>query len=343
MSLRIQCLLLIVLLIFFSACAPKYSRYISNYKFQGSEKPDYSSLDYWAAHPDKRDPSDSLPAPLKKDYRKDSTVDVFFLHPTTLTSKKNMADNADINDAEINAKTDYTTILYQASAFNEYRVFAPRYRQAHYRTYFNPDTAAGAKNFNLAYEDVKASFQYYLDHYNRGRPIIIAAHSQGTTHGKRLMKDFFENNPSLKKQLVAAYLVGMYIPKDYYTELKVCTDSLQTGCVCAWRTYKTNYVPSYIEREKGTGMVTNPVTWKIEKEYVPKEWNKGVVTTNFKKLYYNVSDAQISDKGVLWISKPDFPGSVFMRTKNYHIGDINLFYMNIRENLRQRVAAFYKK
>ena len=157
------------------------------------------------------------------------------------------------------------------------------------------------------------------------------------------MKEFFENNPVLKKQLVAAYLVGMYIPNDYYTELKPCTDSLQTGCVCAWRTYKTNYVPSYIETEKGTGMVINPVTWKAEKEYTPREWNKGVVTTNFKKVYYNVSDAQVSDKGVLWISKPSFPGSVFMRTKNYHIGDINLFYLNIRENLRQRVAAFYRK
>ena len=31
--------------------------------------PDYSQLVYWAAHPDKRDPSDSLPKPLKKDFQ----------------------------------------------------------------------------------------------------------------------------------------------------------------------------------------------------------------------------------------------------------------------------------
>ena len=54
-------------------------------------------------------------------------------------------------------------------------------------------------------EDVKAAFQYYLEHYNNGRPIIIASHSQGTTHAKRLLKEFFDGT-ALQHQLVAAYL-----------------------------------------------------------------------------------------------------------------------------------------
>ena len=33
----------------------------------------------------------------------------------------------------------------------------------------------------------KAAFQYYLEHYNNGRPFIIASHSQGTYHAKRLI------------------------------------------------------------------------------------------------------------------------------------------------------------
>ena len=32
------------------------------------EVPDYSNLQYWAAHPEKNDPSDSVPAPLKASY-----------------------------------------------------------------------------------------------------------------------------------------------------------------------------------------------------------------------------------------------------------------------------------
>ena len=37
---------------------------------------------------------------------------------------------------DINKKTDEKPILYQASAFNEFPVYAPRYRQAHIRAYF---------------------------------------------------------------------------------------------------------------------------------------------------------------------------------------------------------------
>jgi len=55
----------------------------------------------------------------------------------------------------------------------------------------------------------------------------------------------------------------------------------------------------------------------------------------------NVADAQIHDD-ILWINKPHFPGSFFYRTKNYHIGDMNLFYVNIRDNIRTRINAFWK-
>jgi alpha-beta hydrolase superfamily lysophospholipase len=62
---------------------------------------------------------------------------------------------------------------------------------------------------DLAYADVKAAFQYYLAHYNEGRPIIIAGHSQGTAHATRLLHEFFEHDPKLRRQLVAAYLIGI--------------------------------------------------------------------------------------------------------------------------------------
>jgi hypothetical protein len=79
----------------------------------------------WAAHPWKWDPSDSIPKPLRNETR-DSMVDVFFLHPTTFTSLKSKEiGNAAIDDDYINAKTDYSTILFQASVFNQQcRVFA---------------------------------------------------------------------------------------------------------------------------------------------------------------------------------------------------------------------------
>ena len=67
-------------------------------------------------------------------------------------------------------------------------------------------------------EDVKNAFEYYLKNENKGRPIIIASHSQGTTHAIRLLKEFFDGK-DLSKQLVCAYLVGMGVKKDSYEKL----------------------------------------------------------------------------------------------------------------------------
>ncbi len=334
--LSVQCVCL------FLCCSPRYAKNGLPYSFDNSTStPDYSNLQNWAAHPDKADPSDSVPGMLKNAYKKDSAADVFFLHPTTLTSDDDTSWNAEISNTILNAKTDRSTILYQASAFNECRVFAPRYRQAHIRAYYTRDTSAASKALDIAYQDVKEAFLYYLDRYNNGKPIIIAAHSQGSTHAQRLLKEYFEEG-DLKNRLVVAYLPGMYIPGNYFTELTACKDSLQTGCLTGWRTYKRGYLPAFVESEKTTSLVTNPLTWKTTNEYAGYQLNEGGVITNFNKLRPHISDARVHN-GVLWIGTPRIPGSFLLRMKNFHIGDINLFYMSIRQNLRQRIRAYQMK
>lgn len=334
---------LLQLLFFCSSCTDKYRLYSSNYKFKSeNQKPDYTNLDYWAAHPFKWDPSDSIPKPLRKENR-DTLTDVFFLHPTIYTGKMNDDKlNADIDDAYLNAKTDYSAILYQASVFNQHaRVYAPRFREAHYSAYFSKDTLAAIAAFDLAYDDVKAAFEYYLSNYNNGRPIIIASHSQGTTHAFRLLKDFFEDKP-LQKQLVAAYLVGMTISPRYFTSLKMCEDPSETGCLCGWRTFRKGYKAPYVQTEIELSLVTNPLTWKTNNEYASKKMNKGSVLYKFNKVYRQTTDAQIHE-GVIWVKRPKFPWSFLYSTKNYHVGDINLYYMNIRENIEQRINSYFRQ
>lgn len=334
--------LFLLTFLFIVGCSPKYSSYIQSYQVDSRDTvPDYSNLFYWAAHPWKKDPSDSIPKPLRRSYSADSSVDVFFLHPTTLTDNTDLRWNADIKDSFINAKTDYSTILFQASVFNEYRLFSPRYRQAHIRSYYTTDTVKALAAFDLAYQDIKASFQYYLAHYNNGRPIIIASHSQGSTHAQRLLKEFFENS-DLKNRLVVAYVVGMYIPNNYFTQLKMCKDSLQTGCICGWRSFKKDYEPDFIQKEKGTGLITNPITWTTTDEVAANTMNKGSVLFSFNKIKYKVAGAQIHD-GILWIDKLHIPGSFLIKRKNFHIGDINIFYLNVREDVKRRVRFFWKR
>lgn len=331
-----------IFLLFVSSCSDKYLAYKALYDFKSENKtPDYSNLNYWAAHPLKWDPSDSIPKPLRKNKR-DSLVDVFFLHPTIYTMQlKDSNLNAEIDDAYLNAKTDYSSILYQASVFNQHaRIYAPRFREAHISAYFTKDTLGSTNAFAMAYADIKSAFDYYLKNYNSGRPIIIASHSQGTTHALQLLKDYFENKP-LQKQLVAAYLVGMRIPKDFFSSLKMCEDSLQTGCVCGWRTFRKGYKPDYIKAENGNSLVTNPITWKTDSEYASRKMNKGSVLFKFNKVYKKTTDAKIQD-GVVWVNRPKFPWSFLYATKNYHVGDINLYYMEIRTNVETRIMSLNK-
>ena len=333
-------ILLIVLI--FCGCANKYNSYKTQYTHKSENGlPDYSNLYYWASHPWKWDPADSTPKPLINE-PKDTVVDIFFLHPTTYTSKRRFRDwNVSIDDAYHNAKTDYASILYQATAFNQHaRLFAPRYREAHIKTFFSKDSALATATFGLAYEDIKKAFEYYLKTWNNSRPIIIAAHSQGALHAERLLKEFFEDKP-LGKQLIAAYVMGWPVPKDYFSSLKMCVDSIDINCLCSWRTFRRGFMPKYIKRENGSSYVTNPLNWKTDKTYAPKSENKGTVV-KFNKIYKQTTDAR-NHKGVLWVKRPRFPWSFMYLTRNYHIGDINLFYINIRKNVEQRINAYFQK
>jgi hypothetical protein len=276
----------IVVAITTTSCSKKNYLQLPAYQFKSNNgNPNYLDLDYWAAHPSKVDPSDSVPAPLRKQSTSEAPIDVFFIHPTTFTDKSSLLPNAPIDDASINRKTDYSAILYQASAFNETcRVFAPRYRQAHYSNYFTSDTARANKAFELAYQDVKAAFEVYLQQTDGGRPIIIASHSQGTNHAMRLLKEFFDGKP-LQNKLIAAYLVGMPLPQQYFSNIPACDNELSTGCVTSWRTFKKGFKGSeFVQQETFEAIVTNPLTWTTTETYASAKENKGGVLKKFNKI-----------------------------------------------------------
>lgn len=340
MNIKYRMAVFVVFIIIALSCSKQY--YVvskENYQFHSSNgRPDFSDLNYWAAHPYKTDPSDSTPACLNK--KRDSSVDVFFLYPTSLIDKKDTSWNAKIDDAEINFKTDYSSILYQASVFNgSARVFSPRYRQAHYRSFFKNKNEV-SPYFDTAYVDIKNAFEYYLKNWNNGRPIIIASHSQGTVHAARLLKEYFENKP-LSQKLVCAYLIGMPIKTDYFNNIATCKDPNSTGCFVSWRTFKKGYTDEFIKKEDFKTVVVNPVTWTMDTNYVKSKLNEGSILKNFNKKSKGVS-SQIHEN-VLWTSKPKFFGNIFLTKKNYHIADINLFYFNIRENVQNRIIYYNKQ
>ena len=306
--------------------------------------PDYSKAEYWAALPMKKDMADSLPSPDLKDVQAEAEVDVFFLHPTIYTNRRGNTNwNGPVNDPKLNERVDEGTILYQASIFNGVgRVFAPRYRQAHlYSYYTKKEKAAAIQAFELAYSDVAEAFRYYLDHYNEGRPIVLACHSQGSTHGIRLLQEFFDGRP-VYDQLVVAYLIGMPVARDTFQQIPLCETEEQTGCYCSWRTFKRGHEPKAIYPQGTHIAVTNPLTWTTQSELIPKTKNMGGVLLNFEKILPELANAQINN-GILWTDKPKFPWSFLYFSPNYHAADFNLYYMNVRENAQLRVKTFLNK
>ncbi len=336
-------LVLLTISVITIGCSKKLFPTYLDYSFKSANGlPKYDNLDYWASHPYKKDLADSVPRDLAKDYFKDSTVDVFFIHPTTFTEETDPRNIAAIDDSVLNKKTDGSAILYQASVFNaSCRIFAPRYRQAHYRNFFI-DKEAAQPNFDTAYADVKEAFEYYLERFNNGHPIIIASHSQGTLHAARLLKEFFDEKP-LKNKLVCSYIIGLPVKENLFRSLPACIDSTKTGCIISWRSFKEGYEgEDYMQAENFSSIVVNPLTWKTDNEKASKNLNDGGLLLNFNKLKPRLVSAQVH-KNILWTSKPKFFGSIFFTNKNYHIADYNFFYMNIREDVARRIGYFWKR
>lgn len=333
---------LLILTVLFGSCSKKTIQYPPYQTNKIPVPPTYEQLDAWAAHPDKNDPADRIAGsgyfvpqnPLPD-------VDVFFVHPTIYSGKHNpeWPWQGNVKDHDLNEKVDNSTIKFQASVFNgSTHVYAPRYRQAHLDVFRMNNVAVKDTALQLAYTDVKRAFEYYLKNENQGRPFILASHSQGTLHAAKLVLEFIDGKP-LQKQFVAGYLIGIGLRDTLFSSIKPCNSPTETGCWISWNTFENGYYPPNHKEAFAESLSTNPLTWKTDSIYAPNNLNEGAVLRNYNKVYRNLSDAQ-NHQGLLWITKPKFFGSVFYRSKRYHIADYNLFYGNIRSNVKARIEAY---
>ncbi|MBL0310946.1 MAG: DUF3089 domain-containing protein [Bacteroidetes bacterium] len=297
------------------------------------EAPDYSQEKNWSALPFQKDAADIIPS--SETWVNDSVkeADVFFIYPTTYYHGETW--NASIDDKKLNRRTDRKPVKYQASVFNQScRVYVPRYRQAIIEAFEKSHQKDGEKALDLAYQDVKSAFEYYMEHYNQGRPIIIASHSQGTRHARKLMQEFFDTT-ALRHQLVAAYLVGFGITDSMYHNLKPCENGTQTGCYVTWASYKKGVEPG--NSPLFGDVCVNPLSWSRDKVFEDSSHSKGAVLLNLNKKYPEACATQIHNH-FLWVeTKLPYVRSM----KNLHIADYNLYWYDIRENVRQRIQSYF--
>jgi Protein of unknown function (DUF3089) len=327
----------------------KAQKYIIPDTFEARTSPKapiYSDLKNWASHPQIKDQSDSIPKSLLKNKKSQTPIsteaDVFYIYPTIYTQEigPEKAWNAALDDSALNQKIDNGAILNQATVFNEVcAVYAPRYRQAHYSVFISADKVSCKKALDLAFEDVKVAFKYYIENENKGRPFFIAGHSQGTIHAVRLIKEVIEGT-DLQAKMIEAYLVGMPINDLKFTNLKLSKTPEATGGYVSWNTFAEDFYPTYDTEGYKKSQVINPITWTDNTDWADKKMHKGMIGFKLKFDQKAVS-AKIHD-GVLWIKKPDVRGKAFIKLKIWHFADYNLFWLDIRENVALRLNSYLK-
>lgn len=316
--------------------------------------PDYLRQAAWFAFPGRNGPERSVPPGFEAIDEAAAPADVFFIHPTMYL--KNDVWNAPY---DVDGAYNGPVLLAQLSAFNGCcALYAPHYRQASLRGLSDGDAVA------LAYSDVARAFRYYVEHHNKGRPFIIASHSQGTGHAVRLLQEAVIGTP-LQDRLVAAYTIGAYTPASFTSlGLPTCTSARQTGCVISWNASEkgrdaasmlTKNVDFWWQgrRVKSTApaICVNPLTWDetgsagaaanlgaLPFPEAPYPEQAATLALLEKGLTGARCDDMLLDVEIGWTSP--FRDSLSWLYGSYHRNDFGLFYANIRPNAVDRVASW---
>jgi hypothetical protein len=315
--------------------------------------PDYADGAAWALIP-------AVPYAWTPD---DPPADIFFIHPTTYDGGREW--NGPIDDARANRVLDTVMLPNYAGPFARVgRVFAPHYRQASlYAMLTLRDDAREARRF--AYEDIRTAWRFYLERYNRDRPIILAGVEQGGTLAARLLAEEIGPNPELTARLAGVYLIETAVPAGAYAPsatVPACSARNQAGCVVAYamaldldveraaairnRALAFDAMGNLQNLGPEGALCVNPLTGAGGAEQASQRLNQGAA--NATDLEWGVRPAFLQrqvwaqcENGVLGVARPKSPslkptGSWAMRKK---APGYNLFYADIEEDARGRTSA----
>lgn len=274
-------------------------------------------------------------------------VDVFFIAPTVFLGRENQL-NMSLEDTALRHNFTGAINMEKGIYDQQANFYAPYYRQAALYAY-KITPAADAPCFDLAYQDVKAAFLYYLEHFNQDRPIVLAGFSQGGDMVLRLLKDVYQDK-RLQDRLVAAYAIGWRVTAKEaaaYPQLKMAQGEKDTGVIISFNTEADYIKTSLLVPDTTLGI--NPLNWTISETYADKSLNKGAVFTDYDgkviKQVDNFTGAYLDKKRgtlkVIDVNAADYPPLLdVFQPGVFHIYDYLFFYQNLKENVKQRIDAF---
>jgi len=300
---------------------------------------DYSNSAHWL----------SLPATTK-------AVDVFYLYPTAWQKDNPSDPNINEVDNVSMRKGSNAAFARQATAFETVgNIYAPYYRQADATYTLTLPTIAEREQViaGAPTVDAMAAFDYYIKHFNKDRPFILAGHSQGSNVLLNILADYMKANPAVYERMVAAYVVGYSVTDAYLAKnqhLKFATGPDDTGVIISYNTQSPSVAKGANPVVLDGAIAINPLTWTREETIAPTSQGLG----SFMPVAGSLSqvpqygDAAVSlDKGVVICSTADeaalhalssgFPSGV------YHSFDYLFYYYNLRANAANRTATFLSK
>jgi hypothetical protein len=191
---------------------------------------------------------------------KKAPVDCFYIYPT-------VSRDPGVNSDLLPGAEEMGVIAQQFARFGKVcTTYAPLYRQFTLTALAARMTGkpmAAPADPMLAYHDVVAAWNYYLEHYNHGRGVVLIGHSQGSGMLTQLIKNEIDGKP-IQKQLVLAILGGtrLQVPvgKDVggdFQSVALCHSDKQVGCVIAFASFRSIVPPpanSRFGKSNGPGL-----------------------------------------------------------------------------------------
>lgn len=290
---------------------------------------DYSQSAHWLALPGKAN----------------KPVDVFYLYPTAWTSTNPNPEICTIDEPTMltGARAAFAR---QATAFETVgNIYAPYYRQNNLSPINREGMVAG-----IPTTDAIAAFDYYIKHYNHGRPFILAGHSQGSDVLRFLLARYMRNNPGVYRRMIVAYVIGVSVTTDYLAEnpyLKFAKGPDDTGVIVSYNTQAPDVLPGANPVLLGVGLVINPITWTRDETVATTAQGLGSLMPGAGGVYAQVpqyADAKIDKtQGVLICSTANEDAMLALTGAYrgvYHSFDYPFYYFNLRENAANRVSHF---
>ncbi|MFC0590488.1 DUF3089 domain-containing protein [Novosphingobium aquiterrae] len=283
------------------------------------------------------------------------TVPVFFVHPTSYINKAHW--NAPLDDAQSRQIAE-TMVRGEASVFNRSTaIWAPRYRQATAGA-FVTDQGEARQAVDLAFGDVAEAFAHFAAQLQPGQPFVIAGHSQGSYHIKRLMAERIKDTP-LARQVLAVYAIGWIVDpaRDLPAMgLPACEKPDQTGCVISYLSFADDADTAMMRRayarlsgvaadksDAAGVLCSNPLTGGVGGS-APASANLGAAVPDQQmtkaRLTPGLVGAACAADGTLRIGKGPDMGPYVLPGGNYHVYDYLLFWNNLRADFRRRASAW---